>query len=104
MLLCDDDEDANKIRKWSTQSKEAPWYQHEELGYNYRMSNVIAGVIRGQYPHLEEHISQKKAIYERYKEGLKGLPVSMNTYDAENSEPNFWLSCLIIDEEAAIRN
>ncbi|MCR4902549.1 MAG: DegT/DnrJ/EryC1/StrS family aminotransferase [Butyrivibrio sp.] len=101
MLLTDSLEAANKVRKWSTQAREnATWYQHEELGYNYRMSNVIAGVIRGQYPHLEEHIAQKKAIYERYKEGLKGLPVSMNPYDEKNSEPNFWLSCLIIDEEA----
>lgn len=101
MLLTDDEEAANKVRKWSTQSREnAPWYQHEELGYNYRMSNVIAGVVRGQFPYLEEHIAQKKAIYERYKEGLKGLPVSMNPYDEQNSEPNFWLSCIIIDEEA----
>lgn len=101
MLLTDSLEAANIVRKWSTQAREnAAWYQHEELGYNYRMSNVIAGVIRGQYPHLEEHIAQKKAIYERYKEGLKGLPISMNPYNEENSEPNFWLSCLIIDEEA----
>lgn len=101
MLLTGSLEAANKVRKWSTQAREnAAWYQHEELGYNYRMSNVIAGVIRGQYPHLEEHIAQKKAIYERYKEGLKRLPVSMNPYDEKNSEPNFWLSCLIIDEVA----
>lgn len=101
MLLTDSKEAANKVRKWSTQAREAaPWYQHEEIGYNYRMSNVIAGVVRGQYPHLEEHIAQKKAIYERYKEGLKDLPVSMNPYDEENSEPNFWLSCLIIDPDA----
>lgn len=100
-LLANDPEDANKARKWSTQAREnAAWYQHEEVGYNYRMSNVIAGVVRGQYPHLEEHIAQKKAIYERYREGLKDLPVSMNPYDAENSAPNFWLSCLIIDREA----
>ena len=100
MLLCDDDEDANKIRKWSTQSREeAPWYQHEELGYNYRMSNIIAGIVRGQIPYLEEHIAQKKAIYERYKEGLKDLPVQMNPY-MENSNPNYWLSCLIIDKDA----
>lgn len=101
MLLTDDEEAANKVRKWSTQAREnAPWYQHEELGYNYRMSNVIAGVVRGQFPHLEEHISQKKAIYERYKKGLRDLPVSMNPYDEENSEPNFWLSCLLVDKEA----
>nr|WP_294465679.1 aminotransferase class V-fold PLP-dependent enzyme [uncultured Sellimonas sp.] len=101
MLLTDEEEAAKKVRKWSTQSREnAPWYQHEELGYNYRMSNVIAGVVRGQFPYLEEHIAQKKAIYERYKEGFKDLPVKMNPYDAENSEPNFWLSCMIIDPEA----
>lgn len=101
MLLTDDLEAANKARKWSTQSREnAPWYQHEELGYNYRMSNVVAGVVRGQIPYLEEHIAQKKAIYMRYKEGLKDLPVTMNPYDEEHSEPNFWLSCLLIDPEA----
>ena len=101
MFLTDDLEAANKVRKWSTQSREnAPWYQHEEVGYNYRMSNVIAGVVRGQIPYLEEHIAKKKAIYERYKEGFKGLPVMMNPYDEENSEPNFWLSCMIIDKDA----
>ena len=101
MLLTDSQEAANKVRKWSTQSREnAPWYQHEEVGYNYRMSNVIAGVIRGQFPHLEEHIAQKKAIYERYKEGFKDLPVDMNPIDFENSEPNYWLSCMIIHPEA----
>lgn len=101
MLLTDDLEAANKVRKWSTQSREdAPWYQHEEIGYNYRMSNVIAGVVRGQLPHLEEHIAQKKAIYERYKEGFKDLPVTMNPYDEDTMEPNFWLSCLLIDKEA----
>ena len=101
MLLTDEEEAANKVRKWYTQSREnAPWYQHEELGYNYRMSNVIAGVVRGQFPYLEEHIAQKKAIYERYKEGFKDLPVSMNPYDEKNSEPNFWLSCMLIEPEA----
>ena len=101
MLLTDDEELAKKARKWSTQSREpAPWYQHEDLGYNYRMSNVIAGVVRGQFPHLQEHIAQKKAIYERYKEGLKDLPVTMNPYMADILEPNYWLSCLLIDEDA----
>lgn len=101
MYLTDSLEDANKIRKWSTQSREdAAWYQHEEMGFNYRMSNIVAGVVRGQFPYLEEHIAQKKAIYERYKEGLKDLPVQMNPVDFANSEPNYWLSCLIIDEEA----
>ena len=104
MLLTDSLEAANKVRKWSTQSREnAPWYQHEELGYNYRMSNVIAGVVRGQFPYLEEHIAAKKNIYEKYKEGFKELPVSMNPYDASVSEPNFWLSCLLIEPEAMCR-
>lgn len=104
MLLTDDLESANQARKWSTQSREdAAWYQHEELGYNYRMSNVVAGVVRGQFPHLEEHIAQKKAIYQRYREGFKDLPVTMNPYDAANSEPNFWLSCLLIDKDAMCR-
>ena len=101
MLLTDSLEAANKARKWSTQSREnAAWYQHEEVGYNYRMSNVIAGVVRGQYPYLAEHIAQKKAIYMRYKEGFKDLPVTMNPYDEKTMEPNFWMSCLLINEEA----
>ena len=101
MLLTNSAEAANKARKWSTQSREdAPWYQHEEVGYNYRMSNVIAGVVRGQMPYLEEHIAQKKAIYERYKEGFKDLSVTMNPYDETTMEPNYWLSCLLINEEA----
>ncbi len=104
MFLTDSLEDADKIRKWSTQSREnAPWYQHEEIGYNYRMSNIIAGIVRGQMPYLDTHIAQKKAIYERYKEGFKGLPVIMNPFDAVNSEPNFWLSCMLIDREAMCR-
>ncbi len=98
-LLTNELEVANKARKWSTQAREnAPWYQHEEVGYNYRMSNVIAGVIRGQYPYLEEHIAQKKAVYERYKEGLKDLPITMNPI-VEGCEPNYWLSALIIDKD-----
>lgn len=104
MFLTDSKEAADKVRKWSTQAREnAPWYQHEETGYNYRMSNVIAGIVRGQLPYLEEHIRQKKAIYERYKEGFEDLPVEMNPYDAVNSEPNFWLSCLLIKPEAMCR-
>ena len=101
MFLTDSQEDADKVRKWSTQSREAaPWYQHEEIGYNYRMSNIIAGIIRGQIPYLDEHIDQKRAIWERYEKGLADLPVRMNPWDREKSIPNFWLSCMIIDENA----
>ena len=101
MFLTDSKDDADKVRKWSTQSREnAPWYQHEEIGYNYRMSNVIAGVVRGQLPYLQEHIDQKRAIYERYKAGFRDLPVKMNPYDSEKSVPNYWLSCITIDRDA----
>ena len=97
--MTNDIEVANKARKWSTQAREnAAWYQHEEVGYNYRMSNVVAGVVRGQYPYLEEHIAQKKAIYERYRDGFKDLPVQMNPITPD-TEPNYWLSGMIIDKE-----
>ena len=101
MLLTDNEAWANKARKWSTQSREnAPWYQHEELGYNYRMSNIVAGVVRGQLPYAEEHRAQKKAIWERYRDGLADLPASMNPIDFANSDPNYWLSCMILDADA----
>ncbi len=106
MFLTDEKSDADKVRKWSTQSREAAaWYQHEELGYNYRMSNIVAGVVRGQLLHLEEHIAQKKRIYERYQKRFKemGLPVQMNPFDQNRSAPNYWLSCLLIEPEKMCR-
>lgn len=103
-LLTNDLEVANKSRKWSTQAREnAQWYQHEEVGYNYRMSNIVAGVVRGQYPYLEQHIAQKKAIWKRYKDGLKDLPVSMNPFEEDKAVPNYWLSAMIIDRNAMCR-
>lgn len=103
-LLANDKESADKVRKWSTQAREAaPWYQHEELGYNYRMSNIIAGIVRGQYEHIDEHIAKKKAIYEKYKEGFKDLPVQMNPYIEAEMQPNYWLSCVMIDKAAMCR-
>ncbi len=99
MLLLNDRYSAEKARKWSTQSREnAPWYQHEELGYNYRMSNVIAGIVRGQWGHLQEHIDAKKKIYKRYESALASLDIRMNPYDDRYCQPNFWLSCMTIDE------
>ena len=101
MFLTDSLEDCNQVKKWSTQSREdAPWYQHEEIGYNYRMSNIVAGIVRGQLPYLDMHIDQKRAIYERYKAGFRGLPVTMNPFDASVSEPNYWLSCMLINSDA----
>lgn len=102
-LLTNDPETADKARKWSTQAKEnAPWYQHEEVGYNYRMSNIVAGFIRGQYPHLAEHIAGKKAVYDRYREGFRDLPVKMNPI-TPGTEPNYWLSAITVDEDAMCR-
>ena len=99
-LLTDDPAVAEHVRKWSTQAREATaWYQHEEVGYNYRISNVVAGVIRGQYPYLQEHIDRKKAIYERYRDGFRDLPVQMNPI-LPGAVPNYWLSALIIDRDA----
>lgn len=101
MFLTDDREAADRVRKWSTQSREAaPWYQHEDIGFNYRMSNIVAGVVRGQLPHLGGHITAKKRIYERYRDGLADLPVRMNPFDGAKSEPNYWLSCMTVDETA----
>lgn len=100
MLLSNDEEAIKKARFWATQARDpAPWYQHSETGYNYRMSNIVAGIGRGQLLHLEEHKALKKAIYERYKEGLRDCPIEMNPY-IDNMEPNFWLSCLTINADA----
>ena len=102
MLITDDKAARDKAFKWSTQSREpAPWYQHEDIGYNYRMSNVVAGIGRGQLKHLDEHKAKKAEIYQRYKDGLKDLPVTMNPYLSE-TKPNFWLSCMLIDESAKV--
>ena len=99
-FVTDDETAAEHVRKLSTQAKEpAQWYQHDEIGYNYRMSNIIAGIVRGQIPYLYEHIEQKKAIFQRYREALTDLPVTMNPHLA-CSEPNYWLSCILIDKDA----
>ncbi len=102
MLVTDSKQSRDKAFFWATQSREPfPWYEHKEIGYNYRMSNVVAGIGRGQLLHLEEHKAKKREIYERYKEGFKGLPLTMNPY-LENSDPNFWLSCILLNEGVKI--
>ena len=96
MLLTKDPEDRKTALFWATQAREnAPWYEHEQIGYNYRLSNVLAGIGRGQLLHLQEHARRKEQIYRRYEAGLKDLPVGMNPY-LDCSEPNFWLSCMLI--------
>lgn len=102
MLLSEDTSAVKKAFFWATQSKDpAPWYQHSEIGYNYRMSNVVAGIGRGQLLHLDEHRNRKVAIYERYKKGLEGLPLQMNPY-TDDARPNHWLSCVILDEDCTV--
>ena len=103
MLVCDNEADRKKALFWATQARENfPWYQHEEIGYNYRMSNVVAGIGRGQLLHLEEHRDAKEKIYRTYKDAFKDLPVSMNPYLGD-SKPNFWLSCMLIDEGCSVK-
>ena len=98
MLLSNDEEAIKRARFYATQARDpAPHYQHSVIGYNYRMSNVVAGIGRGQLLHLDEHRELKKKIYMRYKEGLRGLPLTLNPYP-DCCEPNFWLTCLLIDE------
>lgn len=100
MFLSDDEEAVQKVRFYSTQARDpAPWYQHSEIGNNYRMSNIVAGIGRGQLLHLDEHKALKKAIYDRYKKAFSDLPVEMNPY-LEYTEPNFWLSCFTINSDA----
>jgi dTDP-4-amino-4,6-dideoxygalactose transaminase len=103
MLLSDDEEAIKKARYWATQARDpAPWYQHSEVGYNYRMSNVVAGIGRGQLKHIDEHRMLKKAIYNRYKKALTALPLFMNPY-LPCSVPNFWLSCILLDENCMVK-
>jgi dTDP-4-amino-4,6-dideoxygalactose transaminase len=98
MLVSDDEEKIKKARFWATQARDqARHYQHSELGYNYRMSNIVAGIGRGQLKVLEERVAKKKYIFNYYQEhlsdldGLEMMPIQ--DYD----EPNYWLSCILLD-------
>lgn len=102
MLLTKNPEDRKKAFFWATQARENfPWYQHEEIGYNYRMSNVVAGIGRGQLMHLDEHRAAKEKIYNRYKAAFADLPVTMNPY-LKDSVPNYWLSCFTVNADCAV--
>ena len=99
MLLTNNEVAAKKARFWATQARDpAIHYQHSEVGYNYRMSNIVAGIGRGQFMHLDEHIAAKRWIYHKYQAAFSELPVEMNPYLAD-SEPNYWLSCLTVNED-----
>lgn len=102
MLVSNNTEKLKTVLKWITQSREpAPWYQHEELGFNYRMSNVLAGIGRGQMTALSDHVNQKTNIYNKYKEAFKDLPVTMQPY-LSDSLPNHWLSAFTINEDCNV--
>ncbi len=104
MLVTEDGEAAAKTRFWATQAKEAKrHYEHKEIGYNYRMSNILAGIGRGQLLSLNEYIRKKKNIYELYKKGLEHIgAISFNPVP-EGSEPNYWLTCIKLDVKCSIK-
>ena len=98
MLITKDEALRQKALYYATQAREGvAWYEHKEIGYNYRLSNVCAGIGRGQLLHLDEHRARKAAIYRRYCEGLSDLPLTMNPHEA-HATPNHWLSVLLLDE------
>lgn len=98
MLVSDNEESLKNVLKWITQSREPErWYEHKELGYNYRMSNIVAGIGRGQITALENHVEQKTNIYNTYKEAFSKLPITMQPYE-ECAKPNHWLSAAVIDK------
>lgn len=102
MFLSNDEAAVKKVRFWATQSRDpAPHYQHSEIGYNYRMSNIVAGIGRGQLVYLNNHIQKKKQIYETYKQAFRDLPIKMNPHAAD-TEPNYWLSCILIDKDCSV--
>lgn len=98
MLVSNEKQDIEKAKFWATQSREKELhYEHKEIGYNYRMSNIVAGIGRGQLNSLKKHIEKKKGIYETYMNAFKEIQtIHMNPY-LEGSDPNFWLSCITVD-------
>lgn len=98
MLICQEQKDAAHALKLATQSREpVPWYQHEEIGYNYRLSNICAGIGRGQMKVLPQRIEQKRAIFDRYSANLAALPLTMQP-SLNCSMSNRWLSVMLLNE------
>lgn len=104
MLVAEDEEITKKATFLATQARDpARYYQHSQIGYNYRMSNITAGIGRGQLLHLEEHKQLKKAIYNRYREGFADMEeITMNPLNPDG-DANCWLSCITISKESSIR-
>lgn len=104
MLVSDDEEGIAKVRFWSTQSREkARHYEHKEIGYNYRMSNIVAGIGRGQLKVLDKRIEQKTNIYNNYKEGFKDIKEIEMQPIPENTKPNHWLSVITLKEDSKVK-
>jgi dTDP-4-amino-4,6-dideoxygalactose transaminase len=101
--MCPDEESKKKILKWITQSREnARHYEHTELGYNYRLSNICAGIGRGQLSAINERIKKKKEIYTTYKESFSDIAKIEMIPICDYGEPNYWLSCFTIKDECKI--
>lgn len=104
MLVSDDSEKIAKARFWSTQARDnARHYEHTELGYNYRMSNITAGIGRGQLRVLDERIGQKKHIFERYTEAFNDIEDIEMMPICEYGDPNYWLSCMTLKEGSKVK-
>lgn len=104
-LICDNEEDKNKVMWYATQARESyPYYQHEAIGYNYRMSNICAGIGRGQMTIINEHIAHHKHVQELYCELLKDVKgISMHTNPWPESDSNFWLCTATLDPDLKIK-
>ncbi|MBP3236405.1 MAG: aminotransferase class I/II-fold pyridoxal phosphate-dependent enzyme [Bacteroidales bacterium] len=104
-LICRTEEEARKVKFYATQAREPfPWYQHEHIGYNYRLSNVSAGIGRGQMMVVDEHIAHHRHVHALYKDllaGVEGITVTEPENPVEN-EPNYWLSTILVDSEATL--
>ena len=102
-LVCRTEEQAKRTMFYATQAREnAPHYQHECIGYNYRMSNICAGIGRGQMFVLDEHITRRRAIHRLYTELLKDMPgIEVQQNPSEDFNSNFWLTCILVDPEKA---
>lgn len=104
MIVSEDEEKIKKIRFWATQARDkARHYQHSEIGYNYRMSNIVAGIGRGQLKVLDERIKQKTNIYNKYKEGFKDINEIEMIPIPKDSKPNHWLSVITLKEDSKVK-
>lgn len=104
MIISEDEEKIAKVRFWATQAREkARHYEHKEIGYNYRMSNIVAGIGRGQLKVLDLRIKQKTEMYNRYKEAFKDMPEIEMQPIPENTMPNHWLSVITTKKDSKVK-